>query len=581
MTTTGGTSATGASDQFTYQVPAPTVTAISPNTGTTAGGTSVTIAGTNFTGATGVTIGGTAATNTIVVSATTITATTPAGAAGTASVVVTTPGGSNAANTLFSYQTTAPAVTAISPNTGTAAGGANVTITGTSLSGASAVTIGGKAATNVIVVSATTITATTPAGAAGNASVVVTTPGGSVTGPGGYTYVIATTSANLVSSVNPAAARTPVTFTAIISTGSGIPTGTVTFKDGPTIIGTATLAGGRAAFTTSSLTVGTHLITAVYAGNATFAASTSAALVQAISVPADSVKLRALQISATTVVAQSSGQAVSNAVAAAITEGFSDSQRPISLSGTGIRFNFTADPPDTDAPGTRSHFDDAFASFAPPGGRDFPAEPGTPQRRIDDALSALTHTGAVTKAPPPPRSEPREWLAWADVQISGIAHWGAASAPSLYGNQVNALLGLTRKLSPNFLIGVLGGYETFDYRSEAVAGRLKGDGWTVGAYLAGKLGPGVRFDAAAAYSGIGYDDTAWTAVGKFNGNRWLLSAGLTGTYMASGFEIEPSGRIYGLVGARECLHGFTRYSAGRTDLHNRPRFWWCETHPSA
>jgi hypothetical protein len=87
---------------------APTVTSLTPNSGTTAGGTAVTITGTNFTGATGVTIGGAAATGVTVVSATSITATTPAGAAGTASVVVTTPAGSNAANTLFTYTTPAP-----------------------------------------------------------------------------------------------------------------------------------------------------------------------------------------------------------------------------------------------------------------------------------------------------------------------------------------------------------------------------------------------------------------------------------------------------------------------------------------
>ena len=81
----------------------PTVTAVSPSSGPTAGGTSVTITGTNFTGATGITIGGAAATSVVVVSNTSITAVTPAGAAGTASVVVTTPGGSNAANTLFTY----------------------------------------------------------------------------------------------------------------------------------------------------------------------------------------------------------------------------------------------------------------------------------------------------------------------------------------------------------------------------------------------------------------------------------------------------------------------------------------------
>ena len=82
---------------------APTVTSISPTSGSTAGGTTITITGTDFTGATAVTIGGTAATNVTVVNSTTITATTPAGTAGTASVLVTTPGGTNAANTLFTY----------------------------------------------------------------------------------------------------------------------------------------------------------------------------------------------------------------------------------------------------------------------------------------------------------------------------------------------------------------------------------------------------------------------------------------------------------------------------------------------
>ena len=51
---------------------------VSPNSGPGAGGTSVTITGTNFTGATAVTFGGTAATSVTVVSATSITATSPA-----------------------------------------------------------------------------------------------------------------------------------------------------------------------------------------------------------------------------------------------------------------------------------------------------------------------------------------------------------------------------------------------------------------------------------------------------------------------------------------------------------------------
>ena len=80
--------------------------------------------------------------------------------------------------------------------------------------------------------------------------------------------------------------------------------------------------------------------------------------------------------------------------------------------------------------------------------------------------------------------------------------------PVLYGSQVNLLAGLTRRLLPNFLVGAIGGYETFGYRSDALQGRSKGDGWTVGSYLGWKITQSIRFDAAVAYSGIGYDGTA-------------------------------------------------------------------------
>lgn len=85
-------------------VPAPTVSSVSPTSGTTTGGTSITITGTDFTGATAVRVGGSACTGYTVNSATSITCTTPAGTAGTASILVTTAGGTNAANTLFTYE---------------------------------------------------------------------------------------------------------------------------------------------------------------------------------------------------------------------------------------------------------------------------------------------------------------------------------------------------------------------------------------------------------------------------------------------------------------------------------------------
>ncbi|HEV7765430.1 MAG TPA: IPT/TIG domain-containing protein [Thermoanaerobaculia bacterium] len=82
-----------------------------------------------------------------------------------------------------------PALTAVSPNTGTRWGGTNVVITGTSFVPGMTVSIGGSEATNVVVVNATTITARTPPHAAGNVNVIVTNPlGQRSTLPNGYLY---------------------------------------------------------------------------------------------------------------------------------------------------------------------------------------------------------------------------------------------------------------------------------------------------------------------------------------------------------------------------------------------------------
>jgi hypothetical protein len=93
--TNGGTSTTSAADQFAY-VPAPAVTGVSPATGPVAGGTLVTITGTDLTGATEVGFGGVAAAFAVNDDGS-ITAVAPAGAAGTVDVTVTTDGGTSAA----------------------------------------------------------------------------------------------------------------------------------------------------------------------------------------------------------------------------------------------------------------------------------------------------------------------------------------------------------------------------------------------------------------------------------------------------------------------------------------------------
>jgi hypothetical protein len=175
--------------------PAPTFISISPSSGSAAGGTSVTITGTNFIsgGSFGVTIGGASATSVVRVDASHITAVTPAGTVGAQNVTITNSDGQTSGGTgAYTYQVT-PTFTGIAPTAGQTSGGTGVTITGTGFTDATAVTFGGTAATSFTVNSATQITATTPAhAAAGVVDVVVSTPNGIVTGSNVYTYTYAT-----------------------------------------------------------------------------------------------------------------------------------------------------------------------------------------------------------------------------------------------------------------------------------------------------------------------------------------------------------------------------------------------------
>jgi hypothetical protein len=92
-----------------------------------------------------------------------------------------------------------------------------------------------------------------------------------------------TTTTSLTSSANPSRFEQPVTFTAtVVPQFSGKVTGTITFKDGATTLGSPAVSSNAASFTTSGLAIGTHSITAVYSGDTDFAGSTSPALSQVV-----------------------------------------------------------------------------------------------------------------------------------------------------------------------------------------------------------------------------------------------------------------------------------------------------------
>ncbi|MEU9246766.1 IPT/TIG domain-containing protein [Streptomyces sp. NPDC048385] len=186
VTGPGGTSTQNVA--FTYTpVPAPSITSLVPSSGTTAGGTTVVINGSNLSGATLVLFGASpgAITN---VTPTQVTVITPAGS-GTVNVTVTTPGGvSNPLPYTYTF-VPAPTISSLTPPDGPTVGGNTVVIAGTDLTGTTLVLFGFTPAT-ITGVTATSVTVTAPPGVPSTTNVTVTTPGGTSNALP-YTYVSA------------------------------------------------------------------------------------------------------------------------------------------------------------------------------------------------------------------------------------------------------------------------------------------------------------------------------------------------------------------------------------------------------
>jgi hypothetical protein len=177
----------GTSNGVTYTYLAgPVLSGVSPGQGPVSGGTTVTLTGSGFTGATAVKFGSVPAVSFSVVSASQITAVAPPESAGPVQITVTGPGGTS--NGVTYFYVGIPTLSAVDPGQGPASGGTAVTLTGTNLLGATAVKFGTVNATSFTVVSAIQINAVAPPGSAGAVQVTVTTPGGT---SNGVTYLYA------------------------------------------------------------------------------------------------------------------------------------------------------------------------------------------------------------------------------------------------------------------------------------------------------------------------------------------------------------------------------------------------------
>jgi hypothetical protein len=182
---------------------------ISPNQGSTGGGTLVTITGTNLSNTSAVTFGSKSATSVTNVSPTQVTAVSPSGT-GTVGVTVTTPGGTS--NPVSYFYVGAPFKSSLGTTSGPLAGGNTITLNGTGLSTATSVSFGGVTVAPTVV-SDSSLSVVVPAGgAAGPVAVSVTTAGG--TGNGlSYTYVADPTIGTITPTEGPTSGGTAVTIT--------------------------------------------------------------------------------------------------------------------------------------------------------------------------------------------------------------------------------------------------------------------------------------------------------------------------------------------------------------------------------
>jgi hypothetical protein len=305
----------------------------------------------------------------------------------------------------------------------------------------------------------------------------------------------------------------------------------VTFTLNGNPIGTGTLsASGVATFVTSSLPAGTNPVTASYPGDANNLPDpvTVNQVVNTSGAVADSVNLRRMHLAVTPIVANVSGDSIRSAIDNAIGVGFAGVSQQLAPNGGGFTYYFDPDP----QPRKPAPRDDSTAL--------------TDQARIAADFDGLIGYAGPGKAPPPYVAPiaPRQWLAWVDVRGTEFSRQGLTN--DLKGTQGNAIAGLNYLITPDLQIGVLGGYEQFNFTSQAYMGGLKGNGWTAGGFLAWRLASNVRFDLAGARSSIAAADTAGMATGNFNAARWFASSGLTGTFGREAWVFEPSAQVYAL-----------------------------------
>ena len=275
----------------TVNLAASTTTLVSSANPSTSGG-SVTFTATVTSGASGLVtfMEGTATLGTGTINGTTATYSTAALTAGSHIITAVYGGDSNYATstssaisqTVNASSTTTTLTSSANPSTY----GDSVTFTATVIAGATGTVtfMDGSSTLGTATLSNGTTTFSTTSLAVGSHSITAVYSGdsnypGSTSSAVSQTVNQAGTTTTLASSTYPSSYGDSVTFTATVTAGA---TGTVTFKDGTTTLGTGTISGTTATFSTMALTAGSHIITAVYGGDANYTGSTSSTVSQTV-----------------------------------------------------------------------------------------------------------------------------------------------------------------------------------------------------------------------------------------------------------------------------------------------------------
>ncbi len=442
----------------------------------------------------------------------------------------------------LNIQQALPTISSIAPVNGPTAGGTVVTVTGTNLQNASAVTFGGTAAAYTVV-NATTITATTPAHAAGAVNVAVTTPGGVATLVNGYTYIA------------------PGSFQFVVNSGDDDGSFVFSVPAASNLTTTVTTSGGSGASPVFSVQPGSYPTTFTVPDGFGLASGSCSPSTSTVNTSAKTIALTIASNVTTvcTIEALDSRRATTEIIGAAldassrliVANAPTLSRRIDRLNGGG-------------GDGSASAFGKTFASNLP-----FSATIGADGARFAMSLSGLRaktdrdHRFTAANENGVPAS-----LAASVTPAAGLAATAAADASASMTNHagprfdiwVEGVLaefegaasadghfaivhaGADYLLTDNLLVGV--GIQGDWLDMNTASGSLDSSGWLAGPYATARIAENLYLDLRAAWGGASFEVSPFgTYTDTVSSDRELYSAALIGAFEMGNLTIRPEGRV--------------------------------------